>query len=211
MTDSDVDFADERVAELYRCFSPHARASSPSLPAQPSAPATSMGDATTVVMAPVMQIMPELQQMCEEPVSLLLGEHIQGGSLVHSVVALAPAPTTPDPSQASLYEEKSCRDSSVMHSPKPIGLMVPVGEDIVVAGVVVPNPGALFAAKLCDFLAELDADKSGKTIGCLLKEKALRDKCKKGGINPRPGILKEKSSRTKSKKDGAKGNSQVVP
>lgn len=170
-----------------------------------------MGDATTVVMAPVMQIMPELQQMCEEPVSPLLGEHLQGGSLVPSVMALAPAPTTPDPSQASLYEEKSYRDSSVMHSPKPSGLMVPVGEDIVVAGVVVPNPGALFAAKLCDFLAELDADKSGKTIGCLFKEKALRDKCKKGGINPQPGILKEKSSRTKSKKDGAKENSQVVP
>lgn len=136
MTDTDVDFADERVAELYGCFSPHARASSSSLPALPSAPATSMGDATTVVMAPVMQIMPELQQMCEEPVSQLLGEHLQGGSLVPSVVALAPAPTTPGPSQASLYEEKSCRDSSVMHSPKPIGLMVPVGEDIVVAGVV---------------------------------------------------------------------------
>ena len=102
-------------------------------------------------MAPVMQIMPELQQMCEEPVLSLLGEHLQGGSLVPSVVALAPATTTPDPSQASLYEEKSCHDSSVMHSSKPIGLMVPVGEDIVVAGVVVPNPGPLFAAKLCDF------------------------------------------------------------
>ena len=65
-----------------------------------------------------------------------------------------------------------------MHLPKPIGPMVPVGEDIVVAGVVVPNPEAVFAAKLYDFLIELDPTKYEKTIGCLLKKSALTDKCK---------------------------------
>ena len=46
-----------------------------------------------------------------------------------------------------------------------------------------PVPGALFAKKLCDFLVSLEADDpgSGKTIGCLLKERAIRNKSKNLG------------------------------
>ena len=50
--------------------------------------------------------------------------------------------------------------------------------------------GALFARKLCDFLINLEADDpgSGETIGCLLKEREIRNKNKKAGSS----ILNEK-------------------
>lgn len=76
-------------------------------------------------------------------------------------------------------------------------------------GVFAPIHGAYFARKLCDFLASLD-DVSGKMIGRLLKEKATRDKSKKGGTNPRSGILKEKSNRAKSKRCVPKGKASAV-
>ena len=62
-------------------------------------------------------------------------------------------------------------------------------------------PEALLAKKLCDFLVNLEADDpgSGKTIGCLLKERAIRRKGKKVGS----GIPKEKSFKSKTKKSGA--------
>ena len=65
-------------------------------------------------------------------------------------------------------------------------------------------PGALIAKEICDFLATLDAanPESGKTVGCLLKEKAIKDK-KSGGASSRPVVLKVKSSKCKSKKSGA--------
>ena len=88
---------------------------------------------------------------------------------------------------------------------EPFGGVVPMADKIVVAGVLVPNPGVLLATKICEFLANLNSENSGKTIGCLLEEKALREKHKKGGANSRSGILKEKSCRSKSKKDSARG------
>jgi hypothetical protein len=57
------------------------------------------------------------------------------------------------------------------------------------------------ARKFCDFLARLEADDpgSGKTIGCLLEERAIRNKCKNVGSS----VLEEKSSKRKSKKSGS--------
>jgi hypothetical protein len=57
------------------------------------------------------------------------------------------------------------------------------------------------ARKLYNFIASLEADDpgSGKTIGCLLEERALRNKSKKVGCS----ILKEKSFKGIKKKSGS--------
>jgi hypothetical protein len=52
---------------------------------------------------------------------------------------------------------------------------------------------------------------SGKTIGCLLKEKANRDKSKKGGASPRLVTGKEKSNKCRRKKSDATERAFVVP
>lgn len=52
--ESDADFTDERVAELYGCFSPRSRASSPSPHVLPSVPAAFVGEASSVVVVPVI-------------------------------------------------------------------------------------------------------------------------------------------------------------
>lgn len=65
-------------------------------------------------------------------------------------------------------------------------------------------PGALTAKEICAFLATLDAVNPGsdKTIGCLLKEKVIRDN-KSGATSSRPVVLKKKSNKCRSKKSGA--------
>lgn len=68
-------------------------------------------------------------------------------------------------------------------------------------------PRVQFISKVCNFLTSLEVanPESGKTKGCLLKEKAIKDRSKNGGTNHRPAILKEKSSMSKSMKGGTKG------
>lgn len=104
---------------------------------------------------------------------LPLSKHLTVDSFVPSVVAL-------EPSQASTYEESGCLDASAMRSLESVRQIFPMGDDIVVAGVLVPNPGVLITTKFCEFLTNLDSTKSRKTSGCLLMEKALREKCKTG-------------------------------
>ena len=134
------------------------------------------------------------------------------GSLGAVTVASTPSPPPLEPSQSEYAcVEGDGPDMANMRSLEPFGGVVPMADKIVVAGVLVPNPGVLLATKICEFLANLDSENSGKTIGCLLEEKALREKHKKGGANSRSGILKEKSCRRKSKKDSARGEAQMVP
>jgi hypothetical protein len=73
-----------------------------------------------------------------------------------------------------------------------------LGGEVVAFGVLAPVLGALFTKNLCDFLTNLEDDdlESGKTIGCLLKEREMRNKSKKVVL----GILKERSSKSKIKK-----------
>jgi hypothetical protein len=91
-------------------------------------------------------------------------------------------------------------DDVVIQSTQSIGKGVSVGDKVVASSALPPIPGALFAKKLCDFLVSLEADDpgSGKTIGCLLKERELRRKSKVG-----PDILNEKLFKSKIKKSGA--------
>ena len=74
----------------------------------------------------------------------------------------------------------------------------PMGDKVVASCALPLVPGALFAKKLCDFLVSLEADDpgSGKTIGCLLKEREMRTKCKKAGSS------KEKPFKSKKKIGG---------
>ena len=82
--------------------------------------------------------------------------------------------------------------------------VVRVGDKVVAAGVLSHVPVAAFAQKLCDFIASLKGDSPGfgKTIGCLLMEKAFRDKSKKGGASHQSSFRKEKSFKNKIKKSG---------
>jgi hypothetical protein len=78
------------------------------------------------------------------------------------------------------------------------GVLAPVGGKVVASSVLAPVPGALFAKKLYDFLVNLEADDpgSGKTIGCLLNEREMRNRSKKVSV----GIPKERSTKSKIKK-----------
>jgi hypothetical protein len=60
--------------------------------------------------------------------------------------------------------------------------------------------GGSLCKEFSDFLVSLEADDpgSGKTIGCLLKERELRRKSKVG-----PDILNEKLFKSKIRKSGA--------
>jgi hypothetical protein len=49
-----------------------------------------------------------------------------------------------------------------------------------------------------------------KTIRCLLKEKAIRDKRKRGGTSPRLTTMSEKPNKCISKKSGSKAKASVV-
>jgi hypothetical protein len=69
-------------------------------------------------------------------------------------------------------------------------------------------PEAIFAKKLCDLIASLEAASLGlgKTIGCLMRANASRSKNKKA----RPIILKKKSFKMKSKKIDAIGKTSTT-
>jgi hypothetical protein len=101
-----------------------------------------------------------------------------------------------DPAQPLASVEQGSLDIVAPRLPK-----VSVDVDVSMPSLLAPVPGALFARKFCEFLARLEADDpgSGKTIGCLLEEGAIRNKCKNVGSS----VLEEKSSKRKSKKSGS--------
>jgi hypothetical protein len=64
--------------------------------------------------------------------------------------------------------------------PESIRQVVHVGDVVVTSGILIPMPRTLVAKEICDFLVSWGAANPGsnKTIGCLWKEKASRDKRK---------------------------------
>lgn len=70
---------------------------------------------------------------------------------------------------------------------------------------------ALLAKKFQQLIAILEVANrgSGKMIGCLQKEKAVRDKSKRICTSHRSDTLKEKSFRSKSRKCGAIGKASI--
>jgi hypothetical protein len=76
--------------------------------------------------------------------------------------------------------------------------VVPVGDVVATSSAAARVPGSLVAKEICDFFATLAAANPGssKTIGCLLNEKANRDKSKKGGTM-------KNSNKCRRKKSGA--------
>jgi hypothetical protein len=155
-----------------------------------------------MAVTPVLKIMPELQRMCERPVSSPSSEHLK----VDLLAAMASESSSPLKSSLVTSSEGDAPVIDSMQSHESMVQVVHAGGDVVVGGVPVPNFGVTFAIKLCEFLTKLDPDKSGKTIGCLMKEKGLwtekgpRDKCKKDGARPQSGIRKKKSSKCKGTK-----------
>jgi hypothetical protein len=113
-----------------------------------------------------------------------------------------PTTTTPlEPTQPLAFEERGGLDVVVPHPPE-CTIEVSIVDEVVVSRALTPVPGALFAKKICDFLTRLEADDpgSGKTIGCLLKEREIR---KARATKVESGSLKEKSFKSKSKKSGS--------
>jgi hypothetical protein len=86
-------------------------------------------------------------------------------------------------------------ESGYVVLPRSIGHVVSVSDVVHTSGALAPVPGSLVSKEICDFFATLVAANpgSGKTIGCLLKKKANKDKSKKGGGSPRLVTGKEKS------------------
>ncbi|XBH92670.1 hypothetical protein VPH35_083748 [Triticum aestivum] len=198
-----VGSADGKEACLYVCFSPRAALYTSPLPVMSS---DSESEVVVEGVTPVLQCMTELQVLSVEPSSPISMVLSKVGSLGAMTVASTPSPP---PLEPNLVIEVRCTSNT--RSLEPFRGVVPKADKIVVAGLLVPNPGVLLATKICEFLANLDSENSGKTIGCLLEEKALREKHTKGGANSRSGILKEKSCRSKSKKDSARGEARMVP
>jgi hypothetical protein len=76
-----------------------------------------------------------------------------------------------------------------------------VGGEVVASGVLAPVLGALFTKNLCDFLTNLEDDdlESGKTVGCLLKEREMRNKKREGGTwHPEGEIIQEQNKKGSS-------------
>jgi hypothetical protein len=158
-----------------------------------------------MVVTPVLKIMPELQGLCERPVSSPSSEHLKVDSLVPATMALesnSPLKSSP----VTAFEEGDAPVIDALQPHESIVQVVHAGGDVAVAGVPEPNLGVMFAIKFCEFLTKLDPDKSGKTIGCLMREKGLwtekgsRDKYKKDDARPQCGMRKKKSSKCKGTK-----------
>ena len=198
----DVNLEDESGDGLHGRFSPRAGIKS-SLSA-------SEGSCIDVVVAPVLQIMHELLEMCAESTPPLSVGQLKVDPLETSVVALPPLPPL-EPIQILDFKEKGDSDVAMSCSSESIGHMVPAGDVVVAPRAMARVPRALIAKEICDSLATLDVANpgSGKTIGCLLKEKANRDK-KSGGASSRPVVLKEKSNKCRSKKSGAIGKASTI-
>jgi hypothetical protein len=169
-----------------------------------------------MVVTHVLKIMPELQKMCEGPVSSPSSEHLMVDSLVPSTMA-SESNTPLESSLVATLEESDAPDIAAVQSDESTVEVVHAGADVVVVGVPKPNLGVTFAIKFYEFLSNLDSEKSEKTIGCLLKEKGLwtekgsRDKSKKDGTRRQPGIRKKKSSKCKGMKGDVHGEALMVP
>ena len=78
-------------------------------------------------------------------------------------------------------------------------------DKVVSSGALALVSEALFAKKFWELMVRLEVASlvSGNTIGCLLEEKAIRDKSKRVCTSHRSVILKEKLLGRKIKKSGA--------
>ena len=132
--------------------------------------------------------------------------HLSEGSIEAPAVALSSAPPPLEPIESLDSGDRGGMGAPVSPSLESFGQVVPVGDEVMPSRTLPPIPGAFFAKKLCDFLASLEADElgSGKTIGCLLKEREIRRKTKK------VGSCKEKPFKSKSKKIWASGKAHAV-
>jgi hypothetical protein len=150
------------------------------------------------IRAPVMEIMPVLQELCEEPSPMLM-LHLQVDPSGTSVVASTPQPVEPsyicDKIMPKLQE--LCGESSVA-SMVELGSLESMVESVVVAmtppppsleppnfvdtgGLLAPNFEAYFGKELCDLLVGLEAASPGygKEIACVLAGKASKSLIKK--------------------------------
>ena len=145
---------------------------------------------------PVMQMMPELLEFCGDSSLPLSMVHLQVGSVGTSVEALSSKPPLLEPNKLLDSVDRGVFGVVAVPSPESSGHVIPSGDEVVASRVLPPDPGAFFAKKLCDFLVRLEVDDPGssKTIGCLLKEREIRNK------NTKVGSCKEKSFKSKSKK-----------
>jgi hypothetical protein len=118
-----------------------------------------------------------------------------------SVRPLVSTPSPPEPTPSLAFLERGGLDVVVPCSPESTRREVSPDKEVIMSNALAQVPSALFARKLCNYLINLEADDpgSGKTIGCLLDERAIRNKSKKVGSS----ILKEKSFKSKSKKSGS--------
>lgn len=160
---------------LFGCLSPRA---SPS--PQPDVPVPFERDEDIDGIMPVIQIMPDLQELCEDrspPLSLV---HLQVDSLATLEVASTPPPMEACRSGGNIVEEDalvlgSSEDLAVATTPTP-----PQPEpcqslaSLDSRGVLAASSDALFAKELCGLLASLEAacPGYGKDIACVLAGKA---------------------------------------
>ena len=159
-----VGFMDGREACLYGCFSPRAPLCTSPLPVMLSDPES---EVVTNDVAPVIQSMPELHVLSVEtisPSSMVL-------SKVDSLGAMTVASTPSPPPLEPACVESGGPGTSGRCSLEPFGGVVPMADEIVVAGVLVPNPGVLLATKICEFLANLDSENSGKRLDASWRKK----------------------------------------
>ncbi|XBI15389.1 hypothetical protein VPH35_057813 [Triticum aestivum] len=198
-------FEIERGAELHGCFSPRARARSPS--------SASEGLDNDVLVTPVLQIMPELRELCGGPVLPFSVEHLKVDLPEISIVDLPPASSL-ESSKTMDADECVDFDVAISRSPKSIGWQVPAGlplgvmehrvldvaalpssatidQVMPVSGMTIepsvlaptPNSNALFAKELCDWLASAEIARPGlgRSIACLLTGTPIKGKQKKVG------------------------------
>jgi hypothetical protein len=103
-------------------------------------------------------------------------------------------------------------DGAVFFSHDSIRHIILVVDVLATFGVLARVHGSSVAKQICYFLTTLAAAKPSfsKTIGCLLQEKARRDKRKRGGTSPRLTTMSEKPNNCRSKKSGSKAKASVV-
>jgi hypothetical protein len=165
-------------------------------------------DTTIEDMTPVLQISPELLEMGREPNSPMSMVQLKVDLPEASARPLAPTPSPPEPTLSLSFMERGGLDVVVPCPLESTRRKVSLDKEVAMSRALAQVPSALFARKLCDFLINLEADDpgSGKMIGCLLDEWAIRDRSKKAGSS----ILKEKSFKSKSKKSGSMKKAYVA-
>lgn len=121
-------------------ITPRAALCTSSLPIMPS---DSGSEVVIEGVAPVLQSMPELQVLTVEPSSPISMVLSKVGSLGATTVASTPSPPLLEPNQPEYaYVESDGSGTADTRSLEPFGGVVPMADEIVVAGVLVPNPGS---------------------------------------------------------------------